>query len=267
MRDSESTPQDRFGLCVCVLASGSKGNAIYVSDGETSVLVDAGLPGVEIGRRLDMRGLSPDRLDAVLVSHEHSDHLQGVGVMARRYRLPVHVSGRIGKTAEDRLGRVNETVRFECGAHFRIGTLQVHPFSLSHDAEDPAGFIFRKNSLKIGIATDLGIATALVKEHLKGCDLLILEANHDPAMLMEGPYPWHLKQRIRGRSGHLSNPDARMLTKELLHDRLRHVILAHLSETNNTPEKALSEVGLALSGCRTRLSVASQQAPGDLIFL
>ncbi len=245
-------------LSVCVLASGSKGNAIYVSDGRTSILLDAGLSGVDIERRLKAAGLSPEKLDAVLVSHEHADHVRGVGILSRRYKLPVYISKETEKAAEPIVGKTAQTVSFECGDLFKIKTLAVRPFSISHDAADPSGFTFSSGNLKIGVATDLGIATSMVKNHLKDCDALVLEANHDPAMLIEGPYPWPLKQRVRGRTGHLSNADAQILLKELLHDKLVQVILAHLSETNNTPEKALSEVGLALEYARTKLVAARQ---------
>ncbi len=247
-----------FELSVCVLASGSKGNSIYVSDGRTSVLLDAGLSGVDIERRLKAAHLSPDKLDAILVSHEHADHVRGVGILSRRYKLPVYISKETEKAAEPIVGKTAKTVSFECGDLFKIKTLAIRAFSLSHDAADPAGFTFSSGDLKIGVATDLGIATSMVKKHLKDCKALVLESNHDPAMLIEGPYPWPLKQRVRGRTGHLSNTDAQVLLKELLHDKLAHVILAHLSETNNTPEKALSEVGLALEYAKAKLVAARQ---------
>lgn len=253
------------GLQVCVLASGSRGNAIFVSDGATSILVDAGLSGIEIERRLRHRGIAPESLAAILVSHEHTDHIQGVGVLSRRYQLPIFMSHRTGLAAQ--VGRLHARVDFRCGTPFQIRTLAIHPFTLSHDAQDPAGFTFQHNGLKVGIATDLGVATAMVKEHLKACSLLILEANHDPDMLINGPYPWPLKQRIRGRSGHLSNPDCRALLAEVRHDALQHVVLAHLSEKNNTPHKALSEVGEALQSGRTRLHVALQDHCGELLHI
>ena len=255
-----------FRLAVCVLASGSKGNAIYVSDGHTSILVDAGLSGREIERRLQSQGLRADDLSALVLSHEHADHVQGVGVLSRRYRLPVYVTPKTAGAAY-RLGKLSQTVHFECGETFRIGGLNIHPFSLSHDAEDPAGFTIRSNGLKLGIVTDLGMVTAMVREHLKGCHALVLEANHDDTMLINGPYPWPLKQRIRSRMGHLSNADSSTLLNDILHDSLQHVILAHLSETNNTPEEALRSVAPALSGSGTRLHVAHQHRCGDLIFI
>jgi phosphoribosyl 1,2-cyclic phosphodiesterase len=255
-----------YNLAICMLASGSKGNAVFISDGETSILVDAGLSGKEIERRMRSRDLFPDLLDAILVSHEHSDHTRGVGVMSRRYKLPVYISRETEK-AVPQIGNLHESRNFECGSTFMINNLQVHPFSISHDAEEPAGFTIGQNGTSIGIATDLGVATAMVKEHLKPCSILVLEANHDPVMLVEGPYPWPLKQRIQGRTGHLSNSDTGTLLKELQHDRLQHVILAHLSETNNTPEKAFEEVSKALTHCRARLTVADQHECGPLLYL
>jgi phosphoribosyl 1,2-cyclic phosphodiesterase len=252
-------------LTVCMLASGSRGNAIYISDGTTSVLVDAGLSGIEIERRMVSRGLRPETLHGILVSHEHGDHLKGVGVLARRYRLPVYINQRTLASAPPQLGSIKEIRPFTCGRDFSIEAIDIHPFSISHDAEDPAGFVFGRNGDRIGLATDLGMATAMVREHLKGSRLLILEANHDVKMLETGPYPWPLKQRIMSRIGHLSNEDSRRLLGSLIHDRLEHVILAHLSETNNTPEKALSAVGPALNGSRARLSVALQDQAGPII--
>ncbi len=254
-------------LSACILASGSKGNAIYISNGSTSLLIDAGLSGIEIERRLKSRGLCPKDLDAIIVTHEHTDHIQGVGVLSRRFDLPVYISRRTGKAAASQVGKIYDLRNFECGSTFNIKKLTLHPFSISHDAEDPAGFTVVQNGNKIGIASDLGIATSMVKEHLKGCNLLILEANHDPDMLANGPYPWPLKQRIKSRTGHLSNSDSKNLLKEIKHDRLEQVILCHLSEKNNTPEKALSEVGQALNNCRTQLAVATQDKCSALFHL
>jgi phosphoribosyl 1,2-cyclic phosphodiesterase len=266
LQQSDYAARADYRLAVCMLASGSKGNAIYISDGKTSILVDAGLSGIEIERRLKSRGLLPENLQALLVSHEHSDHIQGVGVLSRRFKLPVYISRKTADAALQ-MGTVYEYVHFECGSTFRINELEIHPFSLSHDASDPAGFTIRRNGLKLGIATDLGTATAMVKEHLKGCTALILEANHDPAMLINGPYPWPLKQRIQSRSGHLSNLASKSLLDEIMHDRLEHVILAHLSETNNTPQEALRAVESGLTGHRVKLHVAEQNASGKILFL
>lgn len=247
-------------LSVCVLASGSRGNATYISDGRTAILIDAGLSGVEIQRRMAAKGLNPDSLDAILVSHEHTDHIKGVGVLSRRFSLAVYINDGTRQASGTALGKLSGVYPFTCGHTFAIGSLAIHPFSISHDAEDPAGFTIACNGAKVGLATDLGIVTGVVKTHLKACDLLILEANHDARMLIEGPYPWPLKQRIRGRGGHLSNDDTALLLETLRHDRLAHVILAHLSDENNTPDKARQAVKTVLNGARVKLHVASQTA-------
>jgi phosphoribosyl 1,2-cyclic phosphodiesterase len=253
------------GLTLCVLASGSRGNATYLSDGHTAILIDAGLSGKELQRRMAVKGLDPASLTAILVSHEHTDHIQGVGVMARRFGLAVHISDGTWQASQQALGKLADVRPFTCGHAFSIGGLAIHPFSISHDAIDPAGFTIGCNGSKVGVATDLGIATGMVKTHLQACDALILEANHDPQMLIDGSYPWPLKQRIRGRSGHLSNADAAQLLETLAHDRLAHVILAHLSEENNTPDKAKQAVETVINGGRTKLHVASQTA-GTRVF-
>ncbi|NOY68973.1 MAG: MBL fold metallo-hydrolase [Deltaproteobacteria bacterium] len=254
-------------FAVCVLASGSKGNAIYMEAGDTAVLFDAGLSGVELERRMRSRLIEPDRLNAIIVSHEHSDHIRGVGVLARRYDLPVYTTEGTLRAAEKQLGRIDCLHLFECGNIFNVNGLSIHPFSISHDAEDPAGFIVSANGTKVGIATDLGIATGMVKTHLKTCSMLIIEANHDIEMLENGPYPWPLKQRIKSRSGHLSNESARDLVAEILHDDLKHLVLAHLSETNNTPKKALAVISKAVNGHGASITAATQGECGQVFRL
>jgi len=198
------------------------------------------------------------------VSHEHSDHIQGAGPLSRRYQLPLYINEPTLAAAEAQLGNIQQTVKFRPGASFCIGDLCLHPFSVSHDASESVGFTVE---VGVSIATDLGTATQLVCHHLKGCKLMVLEANHDPKMLEEGPYPWHVKQRVQSRLGHLSNGATRDLLREVLHNGLKHVILAHISETNNTPEKALSVVGEAVSGNHIELSVASQHVAGEIVSL
>jgi phosphoribosyl 1,2-cyclic phosphodiesterase len=266
MRHAAHPDPDGGCLSVCVLASGSKGNAIYIGNGQCAILIDAGLSGVEIQQRLHAAGLAAEDLTAIVVSHEHSDHIRGVGVLARRFHLPVYASTRTAGAAAAQWGRIDNLRSFEIGTDFTIDSLALHPFATSHDAADPAGFTVTCRHHKIGIATDLGIASGMVKHHLRECTLLVLEANHDPPMLTQGPYPWPLKQRIRSRNGHLSNEASRDLIGEIRHDGLRHVVLAHLSEINNTPEKALQAVQPALNS-RTRLHVACQHRCTDLFII
>jgi len=255
-----------YNVAVCVLSSGSKGNAIYISGGSTSILIDAGLSGIEIERRLASREIQPESLDAIIVSHEHSDHIQGVGVLARRFDLPVYISKKT-ESAANQIGTVKDFKYFECGSSFQIKDLTLHPFSVSHDAEDPAGFTVGQNGMKVGVATDLGHPTSMVKEHLKSCSLLVLEANHDIDMLIDGPYPWPVKQRIQSRTGHLSNEAAKKLLKEVLNDKLEHVVLSHLSEINNSPQKALSVIGQAIPKGKIKLSVAKQDVSTKIYYI
>ncbi len=255
-----------YNLAVCVLASGSKGNAIYISDGFTAILIDAGLSATEIKRRLKSRGLNPRDLNAILLTHEHSDHIQAVGVLSRQLKLPIYLNRSIKKKVSS-ANSLHEIRTFNSGSTFQINNLAVHPFAVSHDAADPVGFTIGQNGSRIGVATDLGIVTPHVRENLKHCHLLILEANHDPDMLINGPYPWYLKRRIQSRNGHLSNGQSKRLLMELQHQGLEHVILAHLSQTNNAPQKVLAEVSEALTRCKPRLTVASQHRCGEVIYL
>ena len=251
---------------VCPLASGSRGNSLFVACGDSRILIDAGLSGIEIERRLAAIEIDPESLTDIVITHEHSDHVKGAGILSRRYGLPVYITEKTHRACTG-LGRIESLVFFECGRPFDIGQVRISPFSISHDATDPSGLTLEYGGHKIGIATDLGVVTGLVREHLKGSSLLYLESNHDPDMLMGGAYPWHLKQRIKGRTGHLSNMDARQLISELRTDRLRYVILAHLSEENNCPKKAAQEVGKGLNSSGIVLHVAGPDRPGALISL
>ena len=253
-------------FCLCPLASGSRGNAVFVSTEDTAVLIDAGLSGIEIQRRMTQVGESPDRLEAIIITHEHTDHVKGAGVLSRRFNIPVYVTKETYKACSG-LGKIEDLRFFECGSSFDIGTVSVSPFSISHDACDPSGMTLTHAGKKIGIATDLGVVTNLVRAHLQDANLLYLESNHDPQMLVNGSYPWHLKQRIKSRTGHLSNAEARDLVGELVHRELQQVILAHLSEENNLPEKAAAEVAKSLHGTGVSLYVAGPDRPGEMVRL
>lgn len=251
-------------LKVCVLASGSKGNAIYINDGDTSLLLDAGLSAREIETRLALRGLYPHDLNAILISHHHSDHVRGIGPMSRRYGLPVYT---LPATLDNcRLGNLKEVCYFEKGRTFAINSLRVHAFDTPHDAVDSVGFVIEAHGLRIGIATDLGIITNVVREHLRHCNLLVMEANHDMEMLMNGPYPWPLKQRVKSRDGHLSNADCCVFLREIMHDALEHVIFAHLSEANNTPELVREVMRPVFDARPTSFTVAEQHCPTEIII-
>ncbi|MDP8257441.1 MAG: MBL fold metallo-hydrolase [Candidatus Alcyoniella australis] len=254
---------------ISVLASGSKGNSTYIQSQGVRLLVDAGLTLKELTVRLAQCGADPADLDGVFVTHEHIDHLRGVGPLARKHNVPVFAA----QPVLDRLrsqGRIPEPRRIRSGVEVNVGPLSVRPFPISHDANEPLGYVLASNGFKLGYATDLGIATKLVAHHLAGCDALVLESNHDPQMLLDGPYPPDLKARIKGRRGHLSNQQSAELLVSLLHDRLRWVFLAHLSEENNKPELALACARRSVAGlCCPELTIvaADQHRPTELIEL
>ena len=261
--------ETQISLKVCTLASGSKGNAIYIEAGDTKVLIDVGLSGKEIRRRLASIDVRGEDLDAIVISHEHMDHTCGLRVLSNQLKLPVFInhptlSNIKGKEIK---GDVRE---FDSGTPFSIKDLSFQPFSVPHDAADPVGFAVRYNGFKIGIVTDLGFATKLVIERLKQCDLLILESNHDEEMLKAGPYPWEVKQRIKGRLGHLSNHQAGALLEDIHHKDLKHVILFHISETNNNPQRAAEGVKHLLSNGgydSMGVSLACQNTVGRLVSI
>ena len=245
---------------VCLLASGSKGNSLFIKSGESRILVDAGLSGRQIESRLVNIGEDPSKLDAILVTHEHRDHVTAVGPLARRYKLPVFINSKT-HAAMPSPGHLAQLTEFAAGNRFNVRDLEIAPFSITHDASDPVGFLIDTPEGRIGVATDLGIATRLVADQLKQCRVLILESNHDEDMLRDGPYPWHLKQRIRSRHGHLSNVAASDLLDGLLWDGLDAVFLAHLSETNNDPKLAHHSANAVLGQqnfCNPQLVVGSQ---------
>jgi phosphoribosyl 1,2-cyclic phosphodiesterase len=253
-------------FCICPLASGSKGNSLFVSCGDTALLVDAGLSGVEIERRLAAVDVMPDTLTGIIITHEHSDHVRGAGILSRRFNIPVFISPKTYQACTG-LGKIPDLQFFTCGTPFTVDAIKISPFSTSHDATDPAGLTMEHNDVKIGIATDLGIVTNLVMDYLKDSHLLYLESNHDPEMLKNGPYPWHLKQRIKSRTGHLSNQEAVKLVNDLKSDRLKHVILAHLSEENNHPGLACETMADSLNGAEISVHVAQPDQPGTMIRL
>ena len=229
-----------MSVSICVLGSGSSGNCTFIGTPGTGLLVDAGLSGRETVRRATLANLPLDRLAAVLLTHEHHDHTCGLGVLQRRHRVALYAnSGTIDRL--EKLGR-HELLRwtvFQTGSPFELGDFRVEPFSVPHDALDPVGFIFTSGGVKVGVVTDMGMATTLIRERLRHCRILVVEANHDEHLLKQSGRPWSLIQRILGRQGHLSNEQAAELVETVLSNRLRAIFPAHLSEDCNTPECAL----------------------------
>ena len=253
-------------LSFSVLASGSSGNSVFVSDSHTKILFDAGLSGKEIEKRLAQIGEDPKEITCIVVSHEHIDHIKGAGVLSRRYKIPVYGTKKTLISSEATIKQPHEKKFFNSGTPFFIGEIKINPFSISHDASDPCGFAISRFNSKLGIATDLGIATSLVKTRLQNCQAILLEANHDPDLLASGPYPWSLKQRIKSRSGHLSNQEARDLLGEIISPCMSRVILGHLSKENNHPQKAVDTVAQAINN-NAKLINASQETATPLFKL
>jgi len=252
-----------------LLASGSKGNSLYLESDSCRLLIDAGMSGRETINRLATIGVAADTLHGILVTHEHSDHVRGVGTLARKLKIPVLGAAKTLKAARHVIGKV-QTVEFDPGTPFTFHGLSIDPFPITHDACDPVGFRIESGEGCIGFATDLGIATRLTQQKLKECRALVLEFNHDEQMLQNGPYPWHLKQRIRSNHGHLSNVQGASLLEELLHPDLEGVFLSHLSETNNLPELALAAARALLDGqnvCAPAVHVGCQEMPSGVLAI
>lgn len=237
------------------LGSGSRGNGTLVEADGTCVLVDCGFSVAETNRRLQRLGCAADALAAILVTHEHGDHIGGVERLARRYGLPVWMTA--GTQAVWRGGPAEVEV-FNGHEAFSIGGLHIHPFPVPHDAREPCQFVFSDGARRIGVLTDLGTPTEHIARCLDGCDALVLECNHDSDMLAGGPYPAALKARVGGRFGHLSNAQAAELMNRLDNRRLQHVAAAHLSDKNNTAQRARASLASALNCAPDWIAVAGQ---------
>ncbi len=220
---------------ICSLASGSKGNCLYLETGDIRVLIDVGMSLRETLLRMEGCGIDPAGIHAVLVSHEHIDHIRSAGSFSRKFKVPVYASHVVRRKAEKYLSKT-QVVEFESGQEFTLRGVRIDPFPITHDACDPVGFVLESVEGLSGSVTDLGVVTRLVTEKLRGCRALNLESNHDPDMLMNGPYPWELKQRIKSRHGHLSNEESLELLHDLAHGGLEALVMAHLSEVNNHPD-------------------------------
>ncbi|KUJ83374.1 MBL fold metallo-hydrolase [Microbulbifer flavimaris] len=223
------------------LGSGSKGNGTLVRSGDHCLLVDCGFTIKETERRMARLGLSPADLSAILVTHEHSDHLSGVAPLARKYGLPVFLTP--GTLRARDIGKLPRVHLIEGHQPFAVADIQVTPVAVPHDAREAAQFVFRSRGASLGLLTDLGTVTPHVETHFGDCDALVLEANHDPQMLAQGPYPPSLKRRVGGAYGHLSNQQAAGFLQRVGFEQLQHLVVAHISEKNNTLELAQRALG------------------------
>ena len=235
-----------------VLSSGSKANSTYVTDGTTHLLIDCGLSAREAAKRLLSIGVKADEINAILITHEHSDHISGVGVFSARYHADIYGSSLTLAAGQGYFeGKNVSIVEIEKSTPFKIGEIAVEAFSVSHDAIDPVGYKISKGDMSLVVVTDLGKVTAVVKNYLRDADALILESNHDQDLLFEAPYPWELKQRIKSAKGHLSNEAAAALITELSEAeecKLSVVVAAHVSEKSNLYELALDNIKNAWRG-------------------
>lgn len=245
----------------CPLASGSKGNCIYLGTPETKILIDAGLSGRSIQAKLAEIGVALEDIDAIIISHEHTDHVQGLKTLAFRYGIPVLANTETAKGIVEYLGDCPTFKIFATGEAFEFGDLYIHPFSIPHDTLDPVAFTMRWNNLKLGFCTDLGFVTSLVQMQLKECDYLYVEANHQPSMVHASARPMVYKQRVLSKTGHLSNEACGSLLSHVYHPGLKHVHLAHLSSECNTHQTAIDVVGGVLKekGIQIPLSIAFQE--------
>lgn len=262
---------------LCSIASGSSGNCTFIGSKSTKLLVDAGISGKKIENGLNSIEVSPQDIQGVLITHEHSDHIQGLGVLARRYHTPIYGTaetinailkmGNVGRIPQELIHYVVPDQAFQ------INDITVEPFATSHDAANPVCYTFHADGHKIGMATDLGKYDDYIIEKLSGAEILLLEANHDVNMLMVGAYPYYLKQRILGDRGHLSNENSARLICRLFHKKLKYITLAHLSKENNYEELAYETVRLELNrlvddhSSEAMLSVAKRDTVSEMLSL
>jgi phosphoribosyl 1,2-cyclic phosphodiesterase len=236
---------------ICSIASSSSGNCIYIGTADTHILIDSGISGKRLKAGLEMIDIDPSQIDGILITHEHTDHIKGLGVAARKYSIPVYAteltwnkiitSGLTGVIDRGLFRKITPDI------DFMINELVIHPFSTSHDAVQPVCFTFTKDKKKISVATDLGCYDSYITEKLKDSNILFIEANHDIEMLKNGSYPYYLKKRILSDKGHLSNEMSGRLVCELLHENLQYIVLGHLSKENNHPDKARESVRAELT--------------------
>lgn len=262
---------------ICSIASSSSGNCIYIGTDRTHILIDTGISGKRLKSGLERINLSPEEIDGILVTHEHSDHIKGLGVVTRKYNIPVYTTELTwNKIKESGLtGFMDESLfrKIIPDRDFSINELVIHPFNTSHDAVQPVCYTFQKDKKKISVATDLGCYNSYITEKLKDSNVLFIEANHDIEMLQNGSYPYYLKKRILGDRGHLSNEISGKLISEVISENLQYVVLGHLSRENNRPEVAHKSVKLKLSSTEKicisdiRLMVSEKDEVSELITI
>ncbi len=259
----------------CTIASGSSGNCTYIGTDYTKILVDAGISGKRITEGLAELKISGEEIDALFITHEHQDHIKGAGIFSRRFDVPIYATAETWAAMGDSLGKISPSNRRIIYADeiCPVNDICVKPFAIPHDAAEPVGYNLFVGEKKITLATDIGHVTDTLRESIEGSDLLLLESNHDEMMLKKGSYPWHLKQRILGENGHLSNHTAGKLLSEVVNGKMRYVFLGHLSEENNDPHLAYETVEQILRrnrikvGCHLKMDMASRFRNGVKVEL
>lgn len=258
-------------MFVSVLGSGSSGNCTFVEADKFRFLVDAGFSAKKIEQRLNQIDIAPNTIKAILVTHEHSDHINGVGILSRKYDIPFYITKESYEKAKDKIGKVADNNLNFIDDDFILGdNINFSPFDVMHDAVRTIGFSIKtKGEKKLAIATDIGYTTNIVKEKFKDSDVVIIESNYDFNMLMNGPYPWNLKNRIKGKNGHLSNVDTSKFIESIYSEKLKKVFLAHLSKDNNDYEKAFNTVRnhLVSKNIDLDVEIASQDNVTELFFI
>lgn len=267
-----------MGFKFCSITSGSSGNCIYIGTPKVNILVDAGISGTKVQAGLEKIGVNPASLHGILITHEHIDHIKGVGILSRRFDLPLLATAKTWEAMEAMgkvLGKIapHNKVVIEKDKDFILKDLVIHPYPIPHDAADPVGYTFVHSNKKISIATDLGHVNDQIKDNIRESNLILLESNHDIDMLINGSYPYYLKRRILSNFGHLCNEAAGKILAEVFHDKLEAVILGHLSKENNYPQLALNSVkkqllsaGIEQDG-RFELTVAKREEVSEFFSL
>ena len=242
------------------LGSGSEGNALLVAVGQTQVMMDCGFALYDTIERLARLGVAPEQLSGIVVTHEHGDHISGVAKLARKYNLPVWLTHGTLRSQTKAFSGIADIREIDPQLAFAIGDIEITPFSVPHDAAEPVQFVFSDGERRLGVLTDTGCGTAHIEQTLSGCHALVLECNHDTEMLMNSDYPYSLKQRVGGRYGHLNNQESAGILARLDVSRLQHLIAAHLSRRNNTPELAVRALSSAAQCEESWVGVATQEA-------
>ncbi|NEZ47652.1 MBL fold metallo-hydrolase [Clostridium niameyense] len=259
-------------MIFCPLYSGSSGNSIFISSKKTQILIDAGLPGKSIDKALNYINKDGANLDAIFVTHEHTDHIKGVGVLSRKYNIPIYANYKTWMAMEKNLGKIKDhNIKIMDSSKVCLNDMEINSFPIPHDAASPCGYKIVCDNKKVSVATDLGYFSKEIEDILKDCNIILLESNHDTEMLKFGPYPYPLKRRILSNIGHLSNEDCGRAILNITNNKYKNIILGHLSKTNNFPELAYQTVLNTLQGNGIQpgkdisLSIAKRNIPSSYI--